>query len=216
MTMIDQQDGGRHAAQIDTVVFDLGGVLIDWNPRHLYRKIFGDDVETMEWFLANVCNSEWNLRQDAGRTWHDAVAEAEARYPQHAQHIRAYRDRWEETLGDAIDGSVAVLDELRSRPVRLLALTNWSAETFPIGRQRFPFLQWFEGILVSGEERLIKPDRAIYDLLAQRYRVEPARAVFIDDSAVNVEGARHAGLHAIHFRDPSALRSELAALGVLG
>ena len=99
--------------------------------------------------------------------------------------------------------------------MRLLALTNWSAETFPIGRQRFPFLQWFEGILVSGEERLIKPDRAIYDLLAQRYRVEPARAVFIDDSAVNVEGARRAGMHAIHFREPSALRRELAALGVL-
>ena len=213
--MTDARQGRPIDADIDTVVFDLGGVLIDWNPRHLYRKIFGDDREAMEWFLAHVCSPQWNLRQDAGRPWAEAVAEAEARHPEHAVHIRAYWERWEETMGGAIDGTVALLDELRSEPVRLLALTNWSAETFPIGRRRFPFLDWFEGIVVSGEEKLIKPDRAIYELLLQRYDVEPARAVFIDDSEANVAGAREAGLHAIRFRDPAALRRELAAFDLL-
>ena len=212
--MIDSRQSRLGTDAIDTVIFDLGGVLIDWNPRHLYRTIFGADHEAMEWFLANVCTQEWNLRQDAGRSWHEAVADAESRHPNHSAHIRAYWERWEETLGGAIEGTVALLDELRSRPVRLFALTNWSAETFPIGRRRFPFLNWFEGVVVSGEEKLIKPDRAIYDLLLQRYEVVPERAVFIDDSAANVEGARRAGLHAIHFRDPSELRRELTALGL--
>jgi 2-haloacid dehalogenase len=213
--MTDSQKDRQRDAGINTIIFDLGGVLIDWNPRHLYRTIFGDDHAAMEWFLANVCTQEWNLQQDAGRPWHEAVAEAQARHPNHVVHIRAYWERWEETLGGAIEGTVALLDELRSKPVRLLALTNWSAETFPIGRQRFPFLDWFEGIVVSGAEKQIKPDRAIYELLLQRYRVDPERAVFIDDSAANVEGARRVGLHAIHFRDPPALRQELAALGFL-
>ena len=213
--MTDSQKDRQRYAGINTIIFDLGGVLIDWNPRHLYRTIFGDDHAAMEWFLANVCTQEWNLQQDAGRPWQEAVAEAQARHPNHAVHIRAYWERWEETLGGAIEGTVALLDELRSKPVRLLALTNWSAETFPIGRQRFPFLDWFEGIVVSGAEKQVKPARAIYELLLQRYRVDPERAVFIDDSAANVEGARRAGLHAIHFRDPPALRQELAALGFL-
>jgi len=213
--MTDSQKDRQRDAGINTIIFDLGGVLIDWNPRHLYRTIFGDDHAAMEWFLANVCTQEWNLQQDAGRPWQEAVAEAQARHPNHAVHIRAYWERWEETLGGAIEGTVALLDELRSKPVRLLALTNWSAETFPIGRQRFPFLDWFEGIVVSGAEKQVKPARAIYELLLQRYRVDPERAVFIDDSAANVEGARRAGLHAIHFRDPPALRQELAALGFL-
>jgi 2-haloacid dehalogenase len=214
MTMTESHDA-RHGAEIDTVIFDLGGVLIDWNPRHLYRKLFDDDVDAMERFLAEVCTQEWNLKQDAGRSWDDAVADAVARHPQHAVHIRAYRDRWEETLGGAIDGTVALLDELRSRPLRLLALTNWSAETFPIGQRHFPFLDWFEGVVVSGVEKLIKPDRAIYELLLRRYGVAAERAVFIDDSKANVDGARHAGLHAIHFRDAAGLRRELRALGVL-
>ena len=213
--MTDSQTDRQRDAGINTIIFDLGGVLIDWNPRHLYRTIFGDDQAAMEWFLANVCTQEWNLQQDAGRSWQEAVAEAQSRHPNHAEYIRAYWERWEETLGGAIEGTVALLDELRSKPVRLLALTNWSAETFPIGRRRFPFLDWFEGVVVSGVEKQIKPDRAIYELLLNRYRVDPQRAVFIDDSTANVEGARRAGLHAIRFRDPPALRRELAALGLL-
>lgn len=212
--MTDPQRDRRSAA-IDTVIFDLGGVLIDWNPRHLYRTIF-DDHAAMEWFLANVCTPEWNLQQDAGRTWQEAIAEAEARHPDHAAAIRAYWERWEETLGGPIEGTVALLEQLRSKPVRLLALTNWSAETFPIGRQRFPFLDWFEGVVVSGVEKQIKPDRAIFELLLRRYGVDPARALFIDDNEANVDGARRVGLQAIHFRDSEALRRDLAALGVLG
>jgi 2-haloacid dehalogenase len=215
MTMIDGQQDRQGSADIDTIIFDLGGVLIDWNPRHLYRKIFGDDHEEMEWFLAHVCSPQWNLHQDAGRLWREAIAEAQARHPEHAVLIRAYRERWEETMAGTIDGTVALLDELRSEPVRLLALTNWSAETFPIGRRRFPFLDWFEGIVVSGEEKLIKPDRAIYELLLLRYDVAPERAVFIDDSEANVAGARNAGLHAILFHDPATLRGELAAFGLV-
>lgn len=212
--MTDARQGRPGRVGIDTVIFDLGGVLIDWNPRHLYRKLFGADHEAMEWFLAQVCSPEWNLRQDAGRPWREAIAEAQARHPGHAALIRAYRERWEEMLGGPIDGTVALLDELRGEPVRLLALTNWSAETFPVGRRKFPFLDWFEGVVVSGEEKLIKPDRAIYELLLRRYGVVPERAVFIDDSEANVAGARAAGLHAIRFRDPAALRRELAAFGL--
>jgi 2-haloacid dehalogenase len=215
MTMTEGRHGRQHSADIDTIIFDLGGVLIDWNPRHLYRKMFGADHEAMEWFLAHVCSPEWNLRQDAGRPWQEAIAEAQVRHPEHATLVSAYRERWEETMGGPIDGTVALLDELRGEPVRLLALTNWSAETFPIGRRRFPFLDWFEGIVVSGEEKLVKPDRAIYELLLRRYAIVPERAVFIDDSEANVVGARQAGLHAIRFRDPAALRRELAAFGLL-
>jgi 2-haloacid dehalogenase len=215
MTMIDVRGKPQSAADIDTVVFDLGGVLIDWNPRHLYRTIFADDDETMEWFLTHICPSQWNLQQDAGRPWREAIAEAESRHPEYAAHIRAYWERWGETFGGSIDGTVALLAELRARPVRLLALTNWSAETFPIGQQRFPFLSWFEGIVVSGAEWLIKPDRAIYELLLQRYGVKPDRAVFIDDSEVNVIAAREVGLHAIRFRDSTTLRRELAAFDLL-
>jgi len=211
--MTEGQQGRQRSAGIDTIIFDLGGVLIDWNPRHLYRKIFGADHAAMEWFLAHVCSPEWNLRQDAGRPWPEAIAEAQARHPEHAALIRAYRERWEETLGGVIDDAVALLAELRSEPVRLLALTNWSAETFPIGRRRFPFLDWFEGIVVSGEEKLVKPDRAIYELLLRRYAAVPERAVFIDDSQRNVEGARAAGMMGLHFTSPEALARDLRGLG---
>jgi len=124
---------------IDTVIFDLGGVLIDWNPRHLYRKLFGDDVDAMERFLREVCNTEWNEQQDAGRSWEDAVQEAIARHPSEATMIRAYHERWHEMIAGALDQTVAVLDELRAKGIRILALTNWSHETFPVAVERFPF-----------------------------------------------------------------------------
>ena len=197
------------------VIFDFGGVLVDWNPRYLYRRLFPDDPAGMERFLAEVCTPEWNQRQDAGRPWAEAVAELIARYPEQADLIRAYRERWQETLSGPIDGSVAILGEVRAAGHRILGLTNWSHETFPLARTIFPFFDWFEGIVVSGEEKLIKPDPRLYVRLLERYRVDPARAVFIDDSLKNVEAAVALGIHGIHFRSPSALRDELTALGVL-
>lgn len=206
--------GAETNQSINTVIFDLGNVLIRWDPRNLYRKLFGDDVEGMERFLAEVCHAEWNERQDAGRTWREGIEEATARYPQHEELIRAYHLRWEEMLDGAIDESVALLGDLRNSGTRLLALTNWSRETFPVARERYEFLRWFEGILVSGEERLIKPDPAIFRLLIARFDVDASRAVFIDDSPRNVEGARRAGLRAIRFEGADQLRKELRALGI--
>jgi 2-haloacid dehalogenase len=203
-----------HSTATNTVVFDLGNVLIDWSPRHLYRKLFGADLEGMERFLSEVCNGAWNERQDAGRSWEEAIQEAVARHPDQADLIRAYRDRWDETLGGPMHDSIAVLEELRKSGTRLLALTNWSRETFPIALERYEFLSWFEGILVSGEEGIIKPDPAIYRLLISRFAVDVPRAVFIDDSMRNVEGARQVGLHALHFSGAAKLRSDLIALGL--
>jgi 2-haloacid dehalogenase len=197
------------------VIFDFGGVLVDWNPRYLYRQLFPGDPDGMERFLAEVCTSEWNQQQDAGRPWADAVSELIGRYPAQADLIRAYRERWNEMLRGPIDGSVAILGELRDAGYRLLGLTNWSHETFPLARARYPFFGWFDGIVVSGEEKLIKPDRRLFVRLIERYRVDPAHAVFIDDTLHNVEAASALGIHAIHFRSPAALREELIAIGLV-
>ncbi|WP_430390575.1 HAD family hydrolase [Dyella sp. 20L07] len=199
---------------INTVIFDLGNVLIAWDPRHLYRKLFADE-EQMEWFLREVCNGAWNEQQDAGRPWAEATSLLRAQFPQHAELIDAYHHRWEETLGGAMEESVALLAALKMRGVRLLALTNWSHETFPVARERFAFLQWFEGIVVSGEERLIKPDPRIYQRLLDRYAVNPAHALYIDDSSRNVEAAEALGMQGWWFRGAEGLREYLRSQGLL-
>ncbi|WP_426269298.1 HAD family hydrolase [Dyella kyungheensis] len=199
---------------IDTVIFDLGNVLIGWDPRRLYRQLIEDEAQ-MDWFLREVCNSEWNEQQDAGRPWTEATALLRGRFPEHAELIDAYHLRWEETLVGAMEDSVALLAELRARGVRLLALTNWSQQTFPIARQRFAFLQWFEGIVVSGEERLIKPDPRIYQRLLERYAVDPSTALYIDDSARNVAAAESLGMHGWWFRGADGLREQLIELELL-
>jgi len=199
---------------ISAVVFDLGGVLIDWDPRYLYRTLFDDESE-MEHFLATVTTPEWNRAQDAGRAWAEAVEELARRHPERRDLIAAYWERWHETLGDAIGPTVEVLDELRGAGVRLFALTNWSAETFPVARPRFPFLEWFEGIVVSGDEQLIKPDPRIFGVLLDRYGLDPAATLFIDDSADNVAAAQALGMTAVRFTDAAALRTDLRRLGVL-
>lgn len=199
----------------DTVVFDLGGVLVDWNPRYLYRQLFNGDDASMERFLAEVCTQDWNEQQDAGRAWEHAITEATARHPHHAQMIRAYHDRWEEMLAGSFPEVVAILDELRGTDIRLFALTNWSQHTFPRAIDRFGFLQWFEDIIVSGREGIIKPDPAIFGLLTTRFGVTPARAVFIDDSRKNVDAAARLGFRAIHFQNASQLRTELVGLELL-
>ncbi|WP_233441717.1 HAD family hydrolase [Aggregatibacter actinomycetemcomitans] len=188
-------------------------MLVDWNPRHLYRKIFSNDAE-MERFLAEVCNSEWNARQDAGRSWSEGVAEAVKQHPQYEAEIRAYHERWTETLNGAIDDTVALLEPLKRSGVRLLALTNWSNETFHFAEERFPFLTEFEGILVSGYERLAKPDPRIFNLLIERYHLNPQHTVFIDGNLRNVEGARNVGLHTLQFTHAQKLKQDLITLGV--
>lgn len=198
------------------VVFDLGGVLVDWNPRHLYRKLFDGDNARMEWFLAEVCNDAWNMQQDAGRPFAVAVAEACGRWPAEAALVRAFHERWEEMIAGPIDGTVAILDELAAAGVPLYALTNWSAETFPVARRRFAFLQRFAAIAVSGELGVMKPDRAIFDHVLGLSGTRPAETVFIDDSAKNVAAAATLGFVALRFDSPARLRDDLRGLGLLG
>ena len=197
-----------------TVVFDLGGVLLDWNPRHLYRKLFADEA-SMEAFLANVCTGAWNERQDAGRPFAEAVAELAPKHPDKLHLINAWRERFGEMIAGAIEGTVDVVRELKAREVPLYALTNWSAETFPGERPRFPFLEWFDGIVVSGEERCMKPDERIFRILLDRYRLAASETVFVDDNPRNARAASAVGMHGIHFQSPQQLRNELAVLGLL-
>lgn len=207
--------GTAGARRRRVVVFDLGGVLLDWNPRHLYRKLFAGDDAAMEAFLAEVCTVEWNERQDAGRTF--AAAEA-ALLPRHADQrtlIEAWRRRFDEMIPGAIEGSVAILAELARAGVPRYALTNFSAETFPSQRERFAFISWFDGIVVSGEEGVIKPDPRIYRILLDRYRIAAGETVFVDDNPANAAAATALGIHGIHFRSPELLRRELETLGLL-
>jgi 2-haloacid dehalogenase len=196
------------------VVFDLGGVLIDWDPRHLYRKLLGDEAAVEE-FLATVCTLEWNAEQDRGRPFAEGVAELVERYPAHADAITAYHERWPEMLGGDIGGTVELLAELRAGGVPVYALSNWSAETFGIARERFEFLDWFDGVVVSGEERMIKPDPALFRLFLDRFGLDPGATFYVDDSEANVAAARQLGLDAVLFADPAQLRRDLTARGLL-
>ena len=196
-------------------VFDLGGVLIDWNPRYLYRKLFGPDEVAMEHFLANICTSNWNTQMDAGRTLAEGCALLKERHPEHAQYINAWMERYDEMLGGAIQGTVDILSELRARGIPVYALSNWSEETFPAAQRRFDFLNWFDGIVLSGKVKLIKPDPRIFHLLFERHGVDPGRSVYIDDLEKNVAAANALGMHGIQFTDANALRSELANIGLL-
>jgi 2-haloacid dehalogenase len=196
--------GGRRPV----IVYDLGGVLIDWNPRHLYRKLFEDEAE-MEWFLAEVCHGAWNEEQDRGRTFAAGIEEAAGRHPDHRTLIEAYFARWGEMVAGEIDGAVAILEELKDAGHELHALTNWSAETFPFACERFAFLDWFESILVSADVGLIKPDPRIFELLLDRIGRTPGECIYIDDSARNVAAAAALGFDAIAFHGAAPLRDAL-------
>ena len=197
------------------VVFDLGGVLIEWDPRHLYRKLFVGDVAAMEDFLANVCTHEWNRGQDAGRSFAEGARLLKAEHPDKAELIDAYGARFDEMMPGPIAGSVEILAELRARGTPLYLLSNFSAETFPPAFERFDFLRWFRAMVISGEVGVIKPDPRIYEILIERFAIDPHRAVYIDDVAVNAEAAGRFGIHGIQFTSPAALRAELAGLGLL-
>lgn len=197
-----------------TLVFDLGGVLIDWNPRYLYRKLI-DDEDDIDLFLSEVCNAEWNVQQDAGRALAEATAERIALFPQQKFLIEAFYDRWEEMLGGEIYQTVEILRELKSKGETLYALTNWSGETFPIAEARYDFLQWFDGTLVSGDEKLVKPDPAIFQLLLNRYQLQAGDCLFIDDSKTNIEAAAGIGFVTHHFESPTKLRQNLIEANLL-
>ncbi|MGB0524904.1 MAG: HAD family hydrolase [Flammeovirgaceae bacterium] len=200
------------AQPINTIIFDLGGVLIDWNPKYLFRKMF-DSEEEVDYFLNHICTYEWNLKQDAGRTWEAATQELIAIHPNYANEIKAYAERWEEMLGESFEETVTLLQELKQNAnFKIYALTNWSSETFPIAQRRFEFLSWFEGIVVSGVEKTRKPAEAIYHILLERYQINAEQAVFIDDSFANIETAQKLGIHGIHCQDPAQVRSQLDQL----
>lgn len=201
--------------KFDTVIFDLGGVLIDWNPDYVYRTIFNDETKMRE-FYHEICTSDWNEEQDAGRGLKEATEELVARFPHEEKNIRSYYDRWEEMLKGEIESTVEVLRNIREKKqYKLYALTNWSAETFPVALRRFEFLQWFDGRLVSGEEKMRKPFREIYELLLEKFKINPHTAVYIDDNERNLSAPRELGIYSIHFKSAGQLEEELKKLSIL-
>lgn len=207
----NQTDALNAMTKIKNIVFDFGGVLVDWNPRYLYRSYFNNDQET-EYFLTHICSDEWNVEQDRGRSFDEGVRILQKQYPQYREAIQLFKDKWEIMLRDMIPESVALLKELKTQNYPLYGLTNWSAETIHIAFQRYDFFQLFDGIVVSGEEKLIKPDPRIYQTLLERYQLDARESVFIDDNIGNVEAARKLGFTAIRFDNAANVRRELNLL----
>jgi 2-haloacid dehalogenase len=202
------------AGVIDTVVFDLGNVLVDWDPRYLYRKLISDEKE-MEHFLAHICNMEWNVTHDGGKPFADGIAELSALHPEKAPLIRAYLERWPEMMSGEVAGTPEILEEIRRNGRhKIYALSNWSAETFPHAFRRFGFFKHFDKIVLSGEEKLIKPDPRFYKVLESKHMVVPSRAVFIDDVQKNIDAAKALGFQTILFKNSQDLRTKLTELGV--
>lgn len=196
--------------KIDTIIFDLGGVLIDWNPEYVYLDVFNGDREKMQWFFDNICTTDWNENQDAGYPMAQATQERIALFPEWEKEIKMFYGRWVEMLGDAISETVKILEKLiASNKYKIVALTNWSAETFPVALDKFDFLQWFDGIIVSGEEKTRKPFDDIYNLTLNRFNIKAEKAIFIDDNLGNIEAANNLGINGIHFKSPEQLIKQL-------
>jgi 2-haloacid dehalogenase len=194
---------------ITTIIFDLGSVLVDWNPNYLYRKLIADEQE-MQDFLTNITTPDWNEEQDAGRSLQEGTNLLIQQHPQHEANIRAFYDRWDEMLGDPIQGTIDLFKQLKeSGKYKIYALTNWSAETFPVALERYDFMGWFDGIVVSGVEKIRKPAPEFYQLLLDRYNVDPQEALFIDDNLRNILAAEKMGITSIHFTSPGQLKEEL-------
>ncbi len=199
---------------IKAIIFDFGGVLLEWNPRNLYRRYF-DRPEEMEAFLSEIDFTSWNAQQDKGRPWDEAVAVLSAQFPHRAELIRSYHEHWEESVTGAIEGTVEIARRLKRAAYHIVGLTNWSAETFPIARRKYDFLHLFDAIIVSGEVGLIKPDPAIFELAVKKTGVPASQCVFIDDHEANVAMAQRLGMQAVLFRGPGALEAKLAEMGIL-
>ena len=200
---------------INTIIFDLGAVLIDWNPRYMYKTMFNDEAE-MEKFLAEVTTSDWNEEQDAGRSLSDGTEWLVNKNPQHEELIRAFYGRWEEMLGEAFHDTVEIFRRLKeSGKYKIYALTNWSGETFPVAFERFDFLKWFDGIVVSGTEKMRKPTPEFYHILLDRYHVKAEESLFIDDNYRNILAAEKIGINCIHFTSAEKLEKELSSLKLI-
>lgn len=200
---------------MNTVVFDLGGVLVDWNPRHLLREVMPGREAEVETLLADVLNHAWNLERDKGDSWVDAMARLKVEYPRWADIFDTYTERWPETLVGSLDDTVVILRELKARGTPLYALSNWSAEMFPHAEAKYDWLELFDGIVVSGRVKMIKPDRDIFEYLMDTYDLQAVDLFFIDDNEPNVLAARSYGIHAHRFEEAGALRAELGAEGLL-
>ena len=201
--------------KIDAIIFDLGGVLIDWNPSYVFDKMF-EDEDQKKHFFKNICTSDWNEKQDAGRSLKEATEELVTKHPEWKAYIEAYYGRWEEMLGGPIHGTVEILKQLKEQEkYKLYALTNWSAELFPIALERYDFLHWFDGRVVSGEEKMRKPFPEFYQLLLDRFGLNVEEILFIDDNTRNAKAAEAMGLKTIIFKSPFQLKEELAKLGIL-
>ena len=198
---------------IQAVVFDLGAVVIDWDPKHLYRKVFDGDEAKMETFLSRICPPDWNERQDGGRSLAAATAERVAAHPEWEREIRAFYDRWIEMVGGPIPGTADIVRELAALGVRLFALSNWSAETFPLVRHRFPELDLFEKIIISGEHRCAKPDERFYRIALDKFGLPAANLLFIDDNLRNIRAAERLGFQSLVFTSAEKLRGDLRAMG---
>ena len=200
---------------INTLIFDFGGVLIDWNPAYVFLKEFRGNQDEMSHFLNTICSWEWNENQDAGYSLDKATEERVAMYPEHERLIRMYYGRWEDMLGYEHTDTVELLKKfIDNGTYRLIGLTNWSHETFQVALERFDFLSWFEGIVVSGTEKMKKPDASIYTLTLDRYNITARNAVFIDDKLENVHAATKLGIHGVHFTTAAKLKRDLETLGV--
>ena len=197
---------------IDTILFDLGGVLIDWSPRYLFARHFTGNEPALEHFLTHVCPPEWNVTMDAGKPAHVGLAERVAAYPEHAGMIRRWFDEWPAMMSGPVPGSVDILRDLKERGIRLYALTHWSADTFHPAQAKFEFLDWFEDIVVSGRIGMIKPDPEIFRHAIDQCRLDPARTLFIDDSAKNTGAAAAIGFHVHHFTGAGKLRDHITQL----
>ena len=205
----------NHLTEIKNIIFDLGGVLIDWNPDYMYKKIISDDSKRT-WFLENICTSDWNEAQDGGRLIHEANELLISKHPEYKELILAYYERWEEMLNGPIIGTVQILNEIKQNKKQgLYALTNWSAETFPRALELFDFLHWFDGRVVSGEEKTRKPFKEIYEIVLNRFSLDSSSTLFIDDNLRNINAAKELGIITIHFQSPEQLRNELIRKNIL-
>ena len=190
------------------IVFDFGGVLVDWNPHHLYDKYFGS-VEKAEWFLNNICLYSWNIQMDGGKPFAEGVAELQAEHPEWSEAIAIYHTRWIEMMGGEIAGMADIVKRLKEAGYGVYGLTNWSSETFPLVRDKYAIFKQLDGMVVSGEEHLLKPDAAIYKCLLERYNLQAEESLFVDDNADNVTGARNVGMKAVRFTSVAELEIEL-------